>query len=212
VAKVVSINAGKSRTVEWRGETYTTAIAKSPLAGRIQVAGVQVAGDVQADEKNHGGPEMSLYAYAAEDYAWWSAQLGDVPLTPGRFGENLTTEDHDVNGALSGERWRVNDVLLEVTSPRIPCSNLNMAMDDPGFVKRFSQAERPGAYLSILEPGTIAAGDRIEVVYRPDHHLTIHELFKIYMFERERAPEILAVPGIRSWWRDWALKQTGGAA
>jgi MOSC domain-containing protein YiiM len=207
---VVSLNAGRPRTLEWRGRTITTSIFKTPLAERTAIAGISVAGDTQSDRENHGGDEMAIYAYAAEAYAWWSAELGGVPLVPGRFGENLTTAELDVDGALTGERWRVNDVLLEVTTPRVPCYKLNCAMDDPAFGKRFADAGRPGAYLRIVAAGTIAAGDPIEIEHRPEHGMTIRRMFEIYMHDRASAAELLAVPGLRPSWRAWALKTVEG--
>ncbi len=123
-----------------RGRPLMSAIAKSPVEGRVRVAGVNVAGDDQADRRVHGGPDKAVYAYAAEDTAWWAGELGR-PLEPGMFGENLTTEGVDVSGALVGERWRVGTVELEVCQPRLPCAKLGLRFGDPRMVKRFG---RPG--------------------------------------------------------------------
>ena len=54
--------------------------------------------------RNHGGPDMAVYGYAREDLDFWAAELG-LTLPSGVFGENLTTEGADANGALIGERW-----------------------------------------------------------------------------------------------------------
>ena len=147
-----------------------------------------VVGDFIGDTRHHGGDDQAVYAYAAEDYAWWSTELGrDLPH--GLFGENLTTEGLDLYNALIGERWRVGDgVLLEKTFGRIPCATFQLRMAEPRWIKRFAATNRTGAYLRILEEGEIRPGDRIEVVERPGHGLTLAEAFGIYM----HAPENLA--------------------
>jgi MOSC domain-containing protein YiiM len=203
--QVLSVNASRVRLLRHDQQTVATGILKQPVEGRLAVEGVSLQGDRQADLESHGGPTRALYAYANEDYRWWSESLGR-PLSPGKFGENLTLEGIDVSGALIGERWRVGNTLLQVTSPRVPCAKLAMVMDDPAFVRRFAQALRPGAYLAIVEDGDVAAGDAVDVVSKPDHKLTLAEMARIYFFERERVPEML-VPELPESWRDWALAQ-----
>jgi MOSC domain-containing protein YiiM len=170
------------------------------------VRGVNVEGDDQADRNAHGGPVRAVYAYAAEDYAWWSSELAR-DIVPGTFGENLTTRGVDVSGALIGERWRVGTTLLQVTSPRVPCFKLAMVMDDAHFVKRFAKALRPGAYLSIVEEGDVAADDRIEVVHRPQHDLSVAELARLYFFDRKNVERMLVAEDLPSNWRAWVAEQ-----
>lgn len=200
---VVAVNVGQVRTVEWRGQTITTGIFKSPIAGRVIIQGVNVVGDDQADRVHHGGAVRSVYAYALEDYTWWRRELGRDML-PGEFGENLTLRNVDANGALVGERWKIGSAILQVTVPRVPCFKLAMKMDDPTFVKRFAAALRPGPYLTVITPGDVAAGDAVEIVARPRHALTIAEMARIYLFERERIGEFLDVPEMPASWREWA--------
>jgi MOSC domain-containing protein YiiM len=168
---------------------------------------VNLSGDDQADRAVHGGPDRAVYAYAAEDYDWWNRELGrDLP--PGTFGENLTIRGIDVNTALVGERWRIGTTILQVTTPRFPCYKLAMKMDDPKFVKRFGAALRLGTYLSIATEGTLESGDAIEIVHRPSHQLTIGEMSKIYLFERDRLRELL-VPDLPSEWAQWIEAHAG---
>ena len=203
---IVSVNVGAPRTVEYGNKQVTTGIFKTPVNRRLAVRGVNVEGDDQADRSVHGGPDRAIYAYATEDYAWWQAELGrDLP--PGQFGENLTTHGIPVNDALIGERWRTGTALLQVTTPRIPCYKLAMKMDDPHFIKRFGAALRPGTYLAIIEEGTVAQGDPIEVVSRPSHQISVAEMARIYLFERDRLQELL-VPELPDEWRDWILQHT----
>ena len=158
-------------------ETGFTAIDKRPQSGRVRVGELGLAGDRVCDTKNHGGPDQALYAYAEEDARWWAAELGrDIPT--GLFGENLRTEGVDISGALLGEVWRIGDeVEVMVRAPRIPCITFQHRMQEPHWVKRFHQGGCPGAYLKVLRDGTIGAGDPIEIVGRPDHEVTIAEMF-----------------------------------
>ena len=172
-ARLRAVNVGAVRTVRTPSREITTAIWKSPVEGRIPVRGVNLEGDDQADRRVHGGPDKAVYAYAAEDAAWWASEGVGVPLGPGAFGENLTTEGVDVTGAVVGERWRVGSALLEVAQPRLPCFKLGLRMEDPGFPARFARADRPGAYLRIVEEGDLGAGDVVDVHDRPAHGVTV---------------------------------------
>ena len=202
-ASVTSVNVGAVRTVEYGGKLITTGIFKDPVAGRVRLHGVNFDGDDQADRGVHGGDVRAAYAYAAEDYDWWAGELGRT-CAPGTFGENLTTHGLDVSGALIGERWRAGSAVVQVTSPRVPCYKLAMKMDDPHFVRRFAQALRPGAYLSIVQEGDVAAGDGVEIVHRPAHGLTLGDMARIYFVERHRIGELVHVEELPAAWRDWA--------
>ncbi len=207
MSHVESVNVGRPRPMERSGgEVTTSAIWKEPIGGRVAVRGVNVGGDDQADRSVHGGPDQAVYAYAGEDNDWWSGQLGRA-LVPGTFGENLTTRGVDVTNALIGERWAIGTVLLEVTSPRIPCWKLAKRMDDPRFVKRFAGAGRPGAYLRIIEEGELAAGEEIELVERPDHDVSVVFMAHAYQFDRSQLPRLLDAPALPRRWRDW-LEET----
>jgi MOSC domain-containing protein YiiM len=178
------------------------------VAGRVGVRGVNVDGDDQADRRVHGGPDRALYAYAAADYAWFSGQLGRE-LAPGTFGENLTLDGVDVTGAKIGEEWRIGTTLLRVSAMRVPCFKLAHVMGDLGFIKFFAEALRPGAYLRIVEEGELAAGDPLTIVARPGHDLTIREMTRIVLFERERAGEFLTIPELSEDWHAWAREHIG---
>ena len=183
-----------------------SAIAKSPVAGRVRVEGVNVAGDAQADLRVHGGPDKAVYAYAREDIAWWEAELERV-IPAGMFGENLTTEGIDVSGALIGERWRIGTVELEVCQPRQPCSKLGLRFESLKLVKRFAQASRPGAYLRILTEGELAAGDAIEVTHRPDHDVTIALVSDAILLDDTLLGRAAVARELPASLRDWMLAQ-----
>jgi MOSC domain-containing protein YiiM len=200
---VVSVNVGTPREVGYRGTTVRTAIWKDPVPGRVRVGGHRVGGDEQGNPEVHGGPDKAVYAYAAEDYEWWGAELGQE-LGPGTFGDNLTLRGIDVSHALVGERWRVGETLLEVAQPRIPCFKLGIRMGSQRFPARFAAAGRPGAYLRIVTEGEVGAGDPAEVVHRPGHDLSVAEVSRIYHDDHAGAGRLLQVPELARTWRPWA--------
>jgi MOSC domain-containing protein YiiM len=144
-----------------------------------------------------------VYAYAIEDVRWWEEKLGRS-LQHGEFGENLTTEGIAVNEALVGERWAIGTAVFEISEPRIPCWRLGVRMNDQGFVRRFTEALRPGTYLRIILESAVGAGDEIRIIERPDHNLTIRDIFRIYARDREEVERLLAVPRLSESWQGWA--------
>lgn len=155
--------------------------------------GSGLAGDAVCDLRNHGGSDQAVYAFAREELDAWERQLGGRELANGSFGENLTTLGVDVSGALIGERWRVGDeLLLEVTSGRIPCRTFADHIKEEKWVRRFTQEAVTGAYLRVIEPGTIRAGDPVEIVHRPDHEITAALQFRAVTTERTLLPSLLA--------------------
>jgi len=204
---LVSVNVGIPTQIGvQRGRPVISAIGKQPVEGRVRVAGVNVAGDDQADRRVHGGPDQALYGYASEDAAWWADELGrDVP--PGIFGENLTTAGIDQTNALIGERWQVGGVVLEVSAPRIPCAKLGRAFGDQRMVKRFAQAGRPGAYFRIVQEGDIAAGDAITVVFKPDHEITVGFVATAILLDESLVPRLLEAPQLPERLLDWVRAQ-----
>jgi MOSC domain-containing protein YiiM len=200
---LLSVNVGGIRQFDYHGRPAASAIWKSPVASRVAARGVNLEGDDQADREAHGGPDKAVYAYAIEDTRWWEEELGRS-LEHGEFGENLTTEGIDVTNALVGERWEIGSTVLEVSEPRVPCWRLAVRMEDNGFPRQFTKAGRPGTYLRIAVEGTLGSGDEIRVVERPDHDLTIGDIFRIFTRDREEAERLLTAPQLSSSWRQWA--------
>jgi MOSC domain-containing protein YiiM len=199
---LVSVHVGRPRTVQGVRAAVTTAISKNPVEGRVAVRGVNLDGDDQADRSVHGGPDKAVYAYALEEVRAWQSELGR-DLGEAAFGQNLTTEGIDVSGAIIGERWRVGSTLLEVAQPRQPCFKLGLRIGEPGFVKRFAHASRPGAYLRIIEEGHLGAGDAVEVVARPDHGITSRMVADGILLDASLLPVVLAAPQLPQGLRDW---------
>jgi MOSC domain-containing protein YiiM len=206
--RLVSLNVSRPREFEHQGKLATSSIWKSPVEGPVKARGVNLEGDDQADREVHGGPDKAVYSYAIEDVRWWEKELGRN-LALSAFGENLTTSGIDVSGALIGERWEIGTVLLEVSEPRAPCWKLGVKMEDPGFPRKFTKAQRPGAYLRIVREGILSAGDAIRVVSRPDHRMRIKDVFRIYTLEREEARLLLEVPELSEDWKEWARRSAG---
>jgi MOSC domain-containing protein YiiM len=195
-----SVNVGRPMASE-HTSAAATGIDKRPVPGAVTVRepgakgvglGSGLVGDFIGDGRHHGGTEQAVYAYAREDLDEWQQRLGR-PLTNGSFGENLTTRGLDVTGARLGERWQIGaHVQLQVTCPRIPCVTFRGWMDEAGWVKTFTQRGQPGAYLRIVVPGEIRAGDPIEVVHTPDHDVTIELSYRALTTQRELLPQLLA--------------------
>ena len=201
-ARVLSMNVGAVREVEYRGERVTTGIWKSPIAGRVALRGVNFAGDDQADRSVHGGPDKAVYAYAQEDYDYWRMDEG-IDTEPGLFGENLTTAGIDLRQSMVGDRWRVGSTILEIAQPRLPCYKLGIRMDDPGFLRRFLAAGRVGAYLRVIEEGDVGAGDDIGITRMPHGSVSLSEMVSA-LRDRGRAPALLRAPRLPRFWREFA--------
>jgi MOSC domain-containing protein YiiM len=196
-ARITSVNLVHALIPDLRGDLEKTAIDKRPVEGRVPVhaavdGGVGLTGDQIFDTRHHGGPDQAVYAYADEDRTWWAGELGRE-LAPGSFGQNLDTEGLDVTGAVIGERWEVGDdgLVLQVTSPRIPCTTFQGFMDEPHWVKRFTERGASGAYLRVLSSGTVGAGDAVTVVARPAHGVTVGDVFRIRSVDADRLRRML---------------------
>jgi MOSC domain-containing protein YiiM len=190
----MSVNVGRPRPIGLRrGRPVLSSIVKEPVAGPVAVRALNLDGDEQADLRVHGGPDKAIYAYASEDMAWWQAEL-DRPLGPAAFGENLTTRGVEVTGAVIGERWRIGSAELEVCQPRQPCYKLGLHFGDPGMLRRFALADRPGAYLRVIDEGTLTAGDAVDVVARPDHGITVLAVARAVLWQDGPLAEVAAAP------------------
>ena len=156
--RVLSVNTGRATAIENAKSSGLTGIFKTPAAGPVAVTALGLAGDAICDTENHGGVDQAVYVYGQPDYDWWEAELGR-PLPPGTFGENLTISELESAALAVGDRLHLREVVLEVTSPRIPCVTLAARMGDPAFARRFRHAERPGVYCRVIREGVVAAGE-----------------------------------------------------
>jgi MOSC domain-containing protein YiiM len=217
--RLLSVNVGKPRDNPWKRKPVTlTGIDKRPVEGQVLVTApgpkgtgaVGLAGDRVYDVKHHGGDDQAVYAYAREDLDVWQAELG-VPLRNGVFGENLTTEHVAVNDALVGERWRIGDeVLLEVCCPRIPCGTFQGWLGRAGWIRRFTEAAMPGAYLRVIAPGRIQVGDPVVIEHRPDHDVTVAVTFRAATTEPELLTRLLVADALPDDIKNLARKRIAG--
>ncbi|TDC29922.1 MOSC domain-containing protein [Micromonospora sp. KC213] len=189
--RVATVNLGVVTEAAWAGDpSGRSGIDKRPAGGPVPVRFTGVVGDFIGERAHHGGPDQAVYAYAAEDAEWWSAELGRQ-IPPGAFGENLTTWAVDVTGAVIGERWVIGSTVLQVTKPRTPCTTFAGYWGVPDLIRRFTERAVPGAYLRVLQEGEIGAGDPVEVVDRPAHGVTIGEVFRAMSLQPELLPRLL---------------------
>ncbi|MEV0645277.1 MOSC domain-containing protein [Phytomonospora sp. NPDC050363] len=213
--RLLSVNIGVPRANPWK-KLAATGIDKRPVDGPVAVSApgpkgtgaVGLAGDRVYDVRAHGGTDQAVYAYAREDLDGWEPEFGRA-LSNGVFGENLTTAGLDVNGALIGERWRIGaEVVLEVATPRIPCATFQGWLERAGWIKRFTQAAVPGAYLRVIEPGEIRAGDAVEIVHRPGHDVSVALVFRAMTLEPELLPRLLTADALPDEEKELAHRRT----
>ncbi len=198
-ARVATVNVGSSEPNSAK-QVGVTGIHKRPVdAAELRAPGPKqgglgsgVVGDFIGDRRSHGGDRQAVYAFAREELDYWEARL-DVSLADGSIGENLTTAELDVDGALIGDRWRIgDDVLVEVTGPRIPCATFAVRMGLRGWLRTFSEVGRSGAYLAVVRGGTVRRGDPVEVVHRADHDVDVPTTFRAFMGDLDAAERVLA--------------------
>ncbi|MBI3769437.1 MAG: MOSC domain-containing protein [Deltaproteobacteria bacterium] len=208
--KVISVNVGRPRDVEWRGKMVRTSIFKDPVVSPVRVRKLNLDGDEQADLSVHGGSDKAVYAYPSEHYGYWREQLPGVELPWGAFGENLTTEglsEHDLH---IGDRLSIGSAEFVVTQPRIPCFKLGIRFGRPDMVKLFQRSGRNGFYLAVLREGVLSTGDAIRVLPDEQSRVTVAEIVRLYVADEpqqeplRRASELAALPES---WREYFRKR-----
>jgi MOSC domain-containing protein YiiM len=218
VARVLTVNLAHPRENPDEGSP-ATGIDKRPTDEAVAVRapgsmhdglGSGLIGDWIGNTEVHGGDDQAVYAYARADLDTWQREL-DREIGNGVFGENLTTEGVDVTGARIGERWQVGSdgLVLEVARPRVPCRTFAAWLEIQGWIKTFTNAAIPGAYLRVISPGTVRAGDSIVVVDRPDHEVTIGLVFRAVTLEPALLPRILEADALPEPMRQQALRRIG---
>jgi MOSC domain-containing protein YiiM len=204
--RVLSVNVGLPREVEWRNEPVATAIHKAPVSGPVDVRRLNLAGDRQADLSVHGGPDKAVYAYPSEHYAFWPEELPGIPLPWGAFGENLTIEGISEPQVRVGDVLRIGTAELVVTQPRLPCYKLNVRFQRPDMVKRFLRGRRTGFYLAVQREGVLAAGDPIQLVPTDSSAIGVTEVATLYTTRNgsgELLRRALATTALPQSWRDY---------
>jgi len=208
--RILSVNVGLPREVEWEGRTVRTSIFKEPVQGSVHVARLNLDGDRQADLTVHGGVHKAVYGYPSEHYAFWRSELPDHEFPWGAFGENLTTEGLLEEQVHIGDRFRVGTAELVVTQPRMPCYKLGIRHGRPDMVKRFLASRRSGFYFSVAAEGRVEAGDPVTLVSRHPAAVPIPEVVDLYVAkspEPEHLRRMAELDALPEDWREWFRKR-----
>jgi ferredoxin-NADP reductase/MOSC domain-containing protein YiiM len=202
--KLLSVNVGLPRAVDWNGRQVTTAIFKHPVDGPRFVGRLNVAGDRQADLAAHGGEHRAVFVYQIESYRYWQEQLGRDDFGYGQFGENFTVEGLADDQVCIGDRYRIGTALFEVSQPRVTCYRVGISMDEPRMPALLVSHRRPGFYLRVLEEGTVQAGDEIEQAAAGPEGMTVADIDALlYLPARSRRDLIRAIriPALSRGWK-----------
>jgi len=208
--RILSVNVGLPREIEWRGKIVRTSIFKEPVSGGVQVRRLNLDGDQQSDLTVHGGVNMAVYAYPSEHYSYWREELPEASLHWGAFGENLTTEGLLEDLVNIGDRFRIGSAEFAVTQPRIPCYKLGIRFGRDDIVKRFLQSGRTGFYFAVTQEGAIRAGDTIERLSVNEHSVTIPDILSLYVAKepsRELLQKVSNLPELPPGWRNYFRKR-----
>ena len=206
-AKLVSVNVGAPRDVQWKGRTVSTGIYKEPVGGRVTVNTLNLEGDTQADLSVHGGPSKAIYAYPAEHYSYWRQEFPDMELPWGMFGENLTTEGLLEDTVRIGDRFSIGTTTMQVTEPRTPCYKLAVRFERVDIVRLFKNSGRTGFYLRVLEEGFVEAGDEIDLLAQDPAEVTVADITRLHTQDKAANAELLrqaiTVGALGENWREY---------
>jgi MOSC domain-containing protein YiiM len=215
--KLVSVNVGTPQVVTWHERKVETGIFKQPVAGRVVVRKLNLAGDRQADLRVHGGEYKAVYCYPVEHYQFWNKELARE-LSFGMFGENFTTEGLLEDSTHLGDRFAMGTAEVVVTQPRQPCYKLGVKFESDEMVKRFLKSGRSGFYLAVAREGEVGAGDEIRSVARDANAVSIAEINRLYVAKKygdeevaivERALRVAALPES---WKEYLRERAAGMA
>ncbi len=206
---IVSIQVGKpeerieTRFQDGEPESWTSGIFKVPVTGRVWVGKQNLDGDGQADLRYHGGVDRPILAYSADHYESWKAEFG-YAFPNGSFGENLTVAGLAEDTVCLGDTYRIGDVVVQVSQPRIPCWKLGRRHGMPELPAKAMETGRTGWYLRVLVEGWIEAGLEMELVERPCPEWTItraHVVWRKRKSDLDVAAELGQCPYLSRDWR-----------
>lgn len=204
MARLLSVNVGLPRDIEWRGRTVRTGIWKEPVGGRRRVTRLNVDGDGQGDLGGHGGEQRAVFVYQTDSYRYWEGRLGRGDLVPGQFGENFTVEGLLDAEVCVGDRYRIGTALFEVTQPRTTCYRVGIRLNEPRMAALLTSSDRPGFYFRVLEEGDVSAGDDIHLVAGDPERMTIAEINALLYSSshpRNALERALRIPALSPGWR-----------
>jgi ferredoxin-NADP reductase/MOSC domain-containing protein YiiM/ferredoxin len=215
--RLLSVNVGLPRDIEWKGRTVHTGIWKNPVPGRCRVARLNLDGDGQGDLAGHGGEQRAVFVYQIESYRYWQEQLKRTDFVHGQFGENFTIEGLTDDAVCIGDRYQIGSALFEVTQPRVTCYRVGIRTNEPRMPALLTSSGRPGFYFRVLQEGEVGAGDEIVKVAEAKERMTVAEINALLYSpnhprdQLERALRIEALsPGWRSSFEALLQNQTTG--
>ncbi|MEE6177737.1 MOSC and FAD-binding oxidoreductase domain-containing protein [Mycobacterium sp. 050134] len=209
MARLVSVNVGKPKDVSWQGRTVYTGIWKSPVAGPRMVRRLNIDGDGQGDLGGHGGENRAVLVYQLAAYDHWAAELGRDDLEPGALGENFTVDGLPDDEVCIGDRYRIGQVVLEVTQPRVTCYRVGIRLGEPRMPALLVSHRRPGFYCRVLTEGEVEAGQDIEKVAAGPEEVTVAEIDALLYLPghpRDALERALRIPALSPGWK-WSLQQ-----
>src|SRR5271170_4359088 len=206
MAKVLSVNVGLPRDVNWEGKVVRTGIWKSPVQGRRLVRRLNIDGDGQGDLAGHGGEQRAVFVYQTDSYRYWEKQLGRNDFTFGQFGENFTVDGLADDEVCIGDRYRIGSALFEVTQPRVTCYRVGIRMNEPRMPALLVSHHRPGFYFRVLEEGEVESGDEIVKVADGPRHMTVVEADSLLYLSAQSPPRdqlqrALSIPALSPGWQ-----------
>ncbi len=209
MARLLSVNVGLPRDIEWHGRTVHTGIWKEPAQGRRRVGRLNVEGDGQGDPDGHGGEQRAVFVYQIESYRYWEQRLDRRDFAHGQFGENFTIDELPDDEVCIGDRYRIGTALFEVTQPRVTCYRVGIRMNEPQMAALLTSSGRPGFYLRVLEEGEVGAGDAILPIARGPERMTVAEanaLLYSSRHPRDQLERALRIPALSPGWR-WSFEE-----
>lgn len=204
MAKLVSVNVGLPRDVDWNGRTVHTGVWKAPVTGSRAVRRLNLDGDGQGDLGGHGGENRAVLVYQLASYRYWSKVLGRDDLTAGAFGENLTVDGLPDDEVCIGDRYRIGDVVLEVTQPRVTCYRVGMRLGEPRMAALLVSHHRPGFYCRVLTEGEVAAGQDVVKISDGPHQVSVAEIDALLYLPghpRDALQRAVDIPALSPGWK-----------
>ena len=204
MARLLSVNVGLPRDIEWKGRTVHTAIWKDPVRGRCRLRRLNLDGDGQGDLAGHGGEQRAVFVYQIESYRHWQEQLKRTDFVHGQFGENFTIEGLADDAVCIGDRYQIGSAVFEITQPRVTCYRVGIRMDEPRMPALLTSSGRPGFYLRVLQEGEVEAGDEIKKVGEAKERMTVAEINALlYSSEhpRDQLQRALQIEALSPGWR-----------
>ncbi len=204
MARLLSVNVGLPRDIEWKGRIVHTGIWKDPVPGRCRVGRLNLDGDGQGDRAGHGGEQRAVFVYQLESYRHWQGQLKRTDFVHGQFGENFTIEGLPDDAVCIGDRYRIGSALFEITQPRVTCYRVGIRTNEPRMAALLTASGRPGFYFRVLQEGEVGAGDEIVKVGEATERMTVAEinaLLYLPKHPREQLERALRIEALSPGWR-----------